>query len=110
MMGSTHHAALVQRIVAAMADLPGVAAIGLGGSAAAGFADQDSDVDVYVYYREPLASSEDRAARLRPLADQGTLEVGIPTFGLEDHLQAQGKPAELVYFELDRLLDEANRA
>ncbi len=100
----------VQRIVMAIADLPGVAAITLGGSTAAGFADEFSDFDVYVYYHEPLASSADRAARLRPLADQGTLEVGIPTFGLEDHLHVQQKLVELVYLDLDRLIMEANQA
>jgi hypothetical protein len=34
-----------------------------------------------VYSHEPLAPSADRAARLRTLADEDTLEVGIPTFG-----------------------------
>ena len=47
---------MLQRIVAAMADLPGVAAIALGGSTAAGFADESSDLDVYVFYHKPLAS------------------------------------------------------
>src|SRR5438046_2300664 len=56
------------------------------------------------------AATADRALRLRPLADEGTLEVGIPTFGLEDHLLVQHKPIELVYLDLDRLSAEANRA
>jgi hypothetical protein len=102
--------AVLQQIVAAMADLPGVAAIALGGSTAAGLADDASDFDVYVYYHQPLAVSADRAVRLHPLADEGTLEVGLTTFGLEDHLYMQGKLIELVYLELDRLSFETDQA
>jgi hypothetical protein len=100
----------LQRIVAAIADLPGVVAITLGGSTAAGLADQASDLDVHVYYHEPLAPSADRAVRLRPLADEGTLEVGIPTFGLEDHLHIQRKLIELIYLDLDQLSTQAHQA
>jgi predicted nucleotidyltransferase len=96
--------------VAAMADLPGVAALGLGGSTASGLADEDSDLDVYVYYRQPLAPAAERAARLHPLADAGTLEVDLPTFGLEDHLRVQGMLIELVYLDLDRLSADAQQA
>ena len=102
--------AALQRIVAALADLPGVAAISLGGSTAAGLADAASDLDVYVFYHQPLAASADRAARLRALADVGSLEVGILTFGLEDHLHVQDQLIELVYLDLDRLRAEADRA
>jgi hypothetical protein len=102
--------ATLQRIVAAMADLPGVAAIALGGSTAAGLADADSDFDVYMYYRQPLAAAAERAARLRPLADAGTLEVDIPTFGLEDHLLVHDQLIELVYLDLDRLSENAKQA
>lgn len=101
---------MLRRIVTAIADLPGIAAIAQGGSTAAGLADEDSDFDVYMYYHQPLAASADRAARLRPLADEGTLEVGIPTFGLEDHLHVQQKLIELVYLDLDRLSAEAKQA
>ena len=102
--------ATLQQIVAALADLPGIAAIALGGSTAAGLADQASDLDVYVFYHAPLAAAADRAIQLRPLADEGTLEVGIVTFGLEDHLYVQGKLIELVFLDLDRLSAEAQRA
>nr|MDQ2997192.1 DUF4037 domain-containing protein [Chloroflexota bacterium] len=101
---------IVQHLVAVLADLPGVAAIALGGSTAAGFADESSDLDVYVYYHEPLAASADRATRLCALADEGTLEAGILTFGLEDHLHVQQKLIELIYLDLDRLIAEADRA
>ena len=102
--------AILQRIVTAIADLPGIAAIALGGSTAAGLADDSSDFDLYVYYHQPLAAAADRAVRLRPLADEGTLEVDIPTFGLEDHLHVQHKLIELVYLDLDRLNAEVTQA
>src|SRR3954447_6007080 len=105
-----HQDATIQQIVAAIADMSGVAAIALGGSTTAGLADEFSDLDVYVYYHEPLAAPADRATRLRRLADEGTLEVDIPTFGLEDHLHVQQKLVELVYLDLDRLIAEADRA
>jgi Domain of unknown function (DUF4037)/Nucleotidyltransferase domain len=102
--------ATLQRIVAAIGDLPGIAAISLGGSTAAGLTDESSDFDVYVYYHQPLAAAADRAVRLRPLSDEGTLEVGIPTFGLEDHLCVQAKLIELVYLDLDRLSADTKQA
>src|SRR5689334_12125657 len=73
---------VLRQLVTAIADLPGVAAITLGGSTAAGLNDRGSDLDVYMYYHDPLAASADREQRLRRLADEGTLEVGIPTHGL----------------------------
>jgi hypothetical protein len=105
-----HYEALLQQIVAALTGLPGIAAIGLGGSTAAGYVDAASDLDVYVFYHEPLAPAADRAVRLRALADEGTLKVGIPTFGLEDHLHIQATLIELVYLDLDRLSAEAKQA
>jgi predicted nucleotidyltransferase len=110
MVASLDQEVVLQQVVAAMADLPGIATIALGGSTAAGLADADSDFDVYIYYRQPLAAPADRAARLRPLADVGTLEVDIPTFGLEDHLHMRAKLIELVYLDLDRLSADARQA
>ena len=102
--------AILGQIVTAIADLSGIAAITLGGSTAAGFADASSDLDVYVFYHKPLAAVTDRAVRLRSLADEGTLEVGIPSFGLEDPLHVQQTLIELIYLDLDRLSVEAKQA
>ena len=41
---------LLQRIVPALADVPGVAAIALGGSRARGTATETSDYDIGLYY------------------------------------------------------------
>jgi predicted nucleotidyltransferase len=109
-VGGSNQEATLRRIVTVIADLPGVAAITLGGSTATGLADESSDLDVYVFYHQPLATSAERVARLGALADESTLEVGIPTFGLEDHLHMKHELIELVYLDLDRLIAEADQA
>ena len=67
-----HQESLLQQLVAVLAGLPGVAAITLGGSTVAGLADESSDLDVYVYYHEPLAASGDRARQLASVSDVTT--------------------------------------
>jgi hypothetical protein len=98
------------QIIAAVADLPGFAAISLGGSVASGLADASSDLDLHVYWRAPLAEPSARAERLAHVADAGSVEVEILTWGLEDHLRVQGRLVELIYVPLDELLAEAERA
>jgi len=93
-----------------VAELPGVVAISLGGSHAAGLADDASDLDLHVYWRAPLAPPADRAARLAPVADVGSLEVNNLNWGLEDHLRAGSRDAELIYVPLDELRAEIERA
>jgi Domain of unknown function (DUF4037) len=100
----------LNHIVAAVADLPGFAAISLGGSAATGLADNASDLDLHVYWRAPLAAPAERAARLVQVADAGSVEVNILSWGLEDHLRVGGRLAELIYVPLDELCAESERA
>ena len=83
MVNRSNQESTVQRVVTAIADLPGVASVTLGSLTAAGFADESSDFDVNVYYHAWLAATADRATRLHPLADEGGLETGIRTFGAE---------------------------
>lgn len=101
---------LAQAVSAAVAELPGIVAVSLGGSAAAGLADERSDLDLHVYWREPLADLTKRADRLARIADAGSVAVEILTWGREDHLRVQGRLVELVYVPLDDLLGEAERA
>jgi hypothetical protein len=99
-----------RRLAEALRDTPGLAAVTLGGSAVFGMADAASDLDLHVYWRAPLAPDAERAARLEPLADPGSVTAGISTWGLEDHLRVGGRPVELVYVNLDDLLALAERA
>jgi predicted nucleotidyltransferase len=62
---------LAHRVAEAAARIPGVVAISLGGSAASGLADAQSDIDLHVFWREPLADAAARAALLT--ADNGAL-------------------------------------
>jgi predicted nucleotidyltransferase len=47
--------ALAQRVALRYAELPQVEAVALGGSRAAGADDANSDIDLYVYFREPIS-------------------------------------------------------
>jgi uncharacterized protein DUF4037 len=109
MPGSDIQQALAQ-IVATVADLPGFAAITLGGSIASGLADDRSDLDLHVYWREPLAAPALRAERLARVADAGSVAVDILTWGREDHLRVQGWPAELIYVPLAEIRSKIDRA
>ncbi len=104
------HEPALARLSAALAPLMGVEAISLGGSTQAGLADEDSDLDLHVWWLPPLVSADERAAALLPLADVGSLRVEIHSWGLEDHLAIGGMPIELIYFRLDEVQAEMTRA
>lgn len=96
--------------MAAITAMPGLVAISLGGSAASGLADERSDTDLHVYWREPLAEPAEREALLRAVADPGRVTVDIRSWGLEDHLHIDGKLVELIYVHLGDLRDEIEQA
>jgi predicted nucleotidyltransferase len=100
----------LSRVVAAVTDLDGVVGISLGGSTSMGLADEASDLDVYVYWREPLAATADRQERLSRIAGVENVEVDIRMWGLEDHLQSGDRSVELIYVDLDDLQAEVERA
>ena len=102
--------ATITSIVDAVKDLSGFAAMSFGGSTQAGFADEASDLDIHVWWRAPLATPDERAARLASCADRDSLTVGITSWGLEDSLAVDGRPVELIYFNLDELKTLADQA
>jgi hypothetical protein len=55
---STPPASLAASVAAAFANLPAVAAVALAGSGATGAADEQSDVDLYVYAGAPVAMAD----------------------------------------------------
>lgn len=89
-------------IADALASLPGVVAVAVGGSRATGVADERSDTDLYALWRGELAAPADRAAVLAPLADQGQV-VSASIFGPEDHLHRDHRLVEVVYLNLDEM-------
>ena len=94
---------ILERLGATVRDLPGYVAMSLGGSTQAGLADDHSDYDIHVFWRAPLAGPDQRAERLGRIADPGSVQVDIRSWGLEDWLQIDRQPVELIYFNLDDL-------
>ena len=72
---------LLQRIVPALADVPGVAAIALGGSRARGTATETSDYDIGLYYSAGRPLDTDRLLQaVRAFADAPEAAQVTPTF------------------------------
>lgn len=95
-MGAVWHD-VADRVVAIVGGLPGVVAVSLGGSIASEMADETSDMDLYVYWEEPLAPAGERAERLAAVADPGSVRAGFTSWGLEDQFSVDGGPVELIY-------------
>lgn len=93
----------LERVVAAVSSLPGYIAMSLGGSTQAGLHDEQSDYDVHVFWRAPLAEPALRARHLERVADPGRVRVDIRSWGLEDWLYIDHRLVELIYFNLDDL-------
>lgn len=96
--------------------MPGVTAIAIAGSVSAGVADPGSDVDIYVYGKQPPAIDLRRA-----LADRydPRPEIDNNAFGLGDEWvdQASGLGIDLIYFtpawleeQISRVLDRHQAA
>lgn len=98
------------RIVESVGDLSGVVAVSLGGSSTSGLADEASDLDLHVYWTEPMASVDERSERLAAIADPGSVRTGLTSWGLEDHLSVSGRLVELIYRRWDDVLGEVERA
>jgi Domain of unknown function (DUF4037) len=101
---------VLARVISAVADLPGFAAISLGGSVAAGLADDASDLDLHVYWREPLAAPSTRRERLAQIVGADGVEVDILDWGREDNLRVDGRMVELIYMPFDELCAEVDQA
>lgn len=98
-----HTSDLLSRLVPAVAAISGVAALSLGGSSGSKLSDQESDLDVYVFWTPPLADLPERERQLATVADPGSLHIDIHSWGLEDHLHVGGARIELIYTHLGDL-------
>ena len=88
-------------IAEALAGLPGVRAVFLGGSRASGTADDSSDTDLYALcHGFPDAQLSVRA--LAPLADDGRV-THVTAWGSEDHLRVAGALVEIVHLDAGTL-------
>lgn len=101
-------------LVAALAAVPGIVAIALGGSRAAGTARPDSDTDLALYYRDAdpprLDDLRAAAARVDPAAAPTDFYAWGPWVNGGAWLHTAGGRVDLIYRNLDqveRVLDEA---
>ncbi len=77
---------------------------------ASGLADEVSDIDIHVYWTDPLAPANERSEQLAAIADTGTVRAGLTSWGLEDHFSVGGRPFELIYRRWDDIVGEVDRA
>lgn len=96
-------------LATALIGLEGVVAVLLGGSRATGTADHASESDLYAFYRKPLPAARARAAALAGLADRAEIRVES-AWGPEDHLSVGGRPVEVVYLDVDALVETVDVA
>lgn len=98
----------VRRIAERLGDLPEVSAIAVGGSNAAGNADERSDVDIYVYGPEPppLAIRTELARAYDPAPELDNREFG-PGDEWED--AATGLAIDLIYWTPDWIEGQLTR-
>ena len=100
---------LHQRLADAVVTMPGVVAVGLGGSRASGLADEASDTDLYAFFRHPLPTAVDRHTALTAVFSAGDVREDT-TFGLEDHVVLADHLIEVVYLDLDDLTHQVDHA
>ena len=88
----------IDSIIGKYCDLPGVRAVGIGGSRAAGSSDKTSDYDIYVFYdKEPDVASRLEIAR----SVASVYEVGSDYFGPDDEffVDEEGVEFDIVFFD-----------
>lgn len=104
------HDPLLDRIIPVLADVPGVAAIVLGGSRARGTAHDASDYDLGLYYREAAVLDTDRlcaavtdivdakdAVQVTPIGEWGPWIVGGAWLAI------CGRKVDLLYRSIDKV-------
>ncbi len=110
--------ALLETLVAALAPVPGVAAIALGGSRARGTATPSSDYDIGLYYRGDQPIDVEALGRVATLLDDRGGEASVTPLGGwgpwidgGGWLLVHGVHVDLLYRNLDRVaaaIDDAH--
>lgn len=111
-------APLVRHLVARLREVPGIAAVALGGSYASGTAHPDSDIDLGLYYRDAAPFSIDAVRRVANEVND-TPNPTVTDFGGWGEwvnggawLTVQGQRVDFIYRSIERLqhwIDESTR-
>jgi hypothetical protein len=104
--------ARAQAIAARFADLPQVVAVALAGSLAAGLADEQSDLDLYVYADAPIpVEIRRRIARDFAGEHRASIEIDKPFWGPEDAWidGASGLGVDLIYWSPEWIEEQVDR-
>jgi hypothetical protein len=107
---------ILQRIVPVLAEVPGVAAIALGGSRARGTATETSDYDIGLYYSADRPLDTNRLLRaVRTLVDAPAAAEVTPIGGWGPWivgggwLSVEGRKVDLLYRNIDDVADVTER-
>src|ERR1700757_927133 len=103
---------VLQRIVPALAEVPGIAAVALGGSRARGTATETSDYDIGLYYSASRPLDTDRLSQaVRRFADAPETAQVTPIGGWGPWivgggwLTVEGHKVDLLYRNIDDVAD-----
>lgn len=117
-MTDTNSETLLEALVAALAPVPGIEAIVLGGSRARGTATAKSDYDIGLYYRAARPIDVAELGRVASLIDDRGADASVTPIGEwgpwidgGGWLRIGGVPVDLLYRNLDRVaaaLDDAH--
>jgi hypothetical protein len=102
----------VQAIAAPFASLPQVRAVALAGSLAAGLADEQSDLDLYIYGDAPIPVEIRRGiAQDFAGAHSASIEIDKPFWGPEDAWidSASGLGVDLIYWSPEWIEEQVDR-
>jgi len=96
----TDHEKRIQRIAELFAPRKQVEAIALGGSLRSSTTDADSDIDMYIYWNEPIPV-ETRANLMEQMGGASRADLGLTFWGDGDEWydKATGIEIDLVYFD-----------
>ncbi|MBN1562948.1 MAG: DUF4037 domain-containing protein [Anaerolineae bacterium] len=106
------HRTRAQAIADRFGDLPQVVAVTLAGSLVSGLTDDHSDLDMYVYHRDPIPA-DTRRAMAHEFAGENdpSIEIDKPFWGPEDAWtdRASGLGVDLIYWSPDWITDQVDR-
>lgn len=103
------HMSLAKEVAERFSAFPQVEAIALGGSIAAGGADRDSDIDMYVYTKETIPLSQRTALIDRFGTTRADLDLQYWDLGDEWYHAKTGIEVDMIYWPITWIEEQINR-